>query len=147
MRCEIETPEAMEALGARCARLLVPGDVVWLEGDLGAGKTTFVRGLLREAGVDGAIRSPTYTLVENYRPNATDYFHFDLYRIEDPEELELIGARDFFSGDSVCLVEWPDRGAQYVPQPSVRVTIRAGSGADPATQARQVDVTGLEDRE
>ena len=111
----IKTPKAMEKLGAQIGRALVPGSVVYLYGDLGAGKTTLVRGLLRELGHKGAVKSPTFTLLESYQFADTYFYHFDLYRLNDPEELELIGVRDYFTEKSVCLIEWPERGKNYLP--------------------------------
>lgn len=111
----IATPEALEAVGGQCAQSSSAGLMVHLTGPLGSGKTTFVRGFLRQLGHQGAVKSPTYTLVEPYTIGGQQIYHFDLYRLADPEELEYLGMRDYLDMPVICLIEWPERGDPWLP--------------------------------
>lgn len=127
--------EAMTQLGSRLAKVTAGVGVIFLEGDLGAGKTTLSRGIIRGLGHEGAVKSPTFTLVEPYETGDVRAFHFDLYRLVDPEELEYMGVRDYFDGNVLCLIEWPQRGAGFLPKPDLTITIR------PHEQGRSVTLS------
>lgn len=123
----LKLPLADEAatlsLGARLATVVRPGMTVWLVGDLGAGKTTLTRGLLRALGYAGRVKSPTYTLVEIYPFSSFNLYHFDLYRFVDPEEWEDAGFREYFNRQSICLVEWPEKGGAILPPPDLEIRL------------------------
>lgn len=115
--------QAMSDFGARIAQITQGHGLIFLEGNLGMGKTTLSRGIIRGFGHVGAVKSPTFTLVEPYEIGDIRAFHFDLYRLVDPEELEFLGIRDYFEDDALCLIEWPDKGAGFLPKPDLTITI------------------------
>jgi tRNA threonylcarbamoyladenosine biosynthesis protein TsaE len=113
---------ATQAFAARLAHCLTPGLVIYLRGNLGAGKTTLVRALLHALGHTGRVKSPTYTLVERYEAGKLHLRHFDLYRFRDAEEWEGSGFRDEFDGNNICLVEWPEQAAGLLPPADIAIT-------------------------
>ncbi|KEY91440.1 ATP-binding protein yjeE [Candidatus Photodesmus blepharus] len=113
-------------IGAILANLCFQQTSIYLHGSLGVGKTTFSRGFIRSLGYSGNVKSPTYTLVESYDINQWKVHHFDLYRIKVSEELELIGIRDYFIPNSICLVEWPEIGKGFLPESDLTVELHYG---------------------
>ena len=109
--------QALGRFANRFARNLPRPLVIWLEGDLGAGKTTFARSLLHALGYTGRVKSPTYGLLEHYGLDSLQVLHMDLYRISEPGELEFLGIEDLLDDETVLLVEWPDRGGSWLPEP------------------------------
>ncbi|WP_051530296.1 tRNA (adenosine(37)-N6)-threonylcarbamoyltransferase complex ATPase subunit type 1 TsaE [Halomonas halodenitrificans] len=131
MRLRLDDEECQVGLGECLGRALEGRGRVYLVGELGAGKTTLARGVLRAYGHRGAVKSPTYTLVEPYELDGVRVYHFDLYRLGDPEELEFIGGRDLLGDDALSLIEWPARGEGWLPGPDLRIELRvAGSGRE-----------------
>lgn len=117
---QLKTEEDTFIVAKQIANAIHEGAVIFLYGQLGAGKTTFCRGFLRALGYEDKVKSPTYTLVEPYEINHQLVFHFDLYRLNDPQELDNIGIQEYFSPGAICLVEWPEKGAGYIPNADLK---------------------------
>lgn len=118
---------ATASFGAALARAIAPGLSIYLQGDLGAGKTALTRALLQTAGHQGPVRSPTYTLAEPYRimldGHTVDAVHFDLYRLASPEEFLDAGFREYFGGKTICIVEWPEKAEGVLPTPDIKILL------------------------
>lgn len=124
MKITLDSEEETALFGAELWRVLPKKCLIFLNGDLGAGKTTLTRGVLRAAGYQAVVKSPTYTLVEEYTLADGQLFHFDLYRLKDPEELEWIGMSDYLDQQSLCFIEWPELGKGFLPLPDVELNIK-----------------------
>ena len=112
------------ALGQQLAQECGDSCIIYLTGELGAGKTTLVRGFLRAFGYQGPVKSPTFTIVESYQIANKQIYHFDLYRVTNPEELEYIGIRDYFIDKAIHLIEWPEKGANILPPANITCNIK-----------------------
>ena len=135
----LQDEAATTALGAALAPLLQPGLVIWLCGDLGAGKTALVRAVLRARGILGPVKSPTYTLVEVHPVSGIYFYHFDFYRFNHPDEYLDAGLDEYFAATSICLVEWPDKAQPYVPAADIQIDLHV------ANRGRRVELRALSD--
>jgi tRNA threonylcarbamoyladenosine biosynthesis protein TsaE len=144
LRWQSDSAEETESFGAQLAVVKPAADhaavVVYLRGDLGAGKTTLARGFLRSCGVQGNARSPTYTLVESYEAGADMIVHLDLYRLRDPAELEALGVRDLARARHYWLVEWPERGTGRLPPADLVISLEVGPDSHPITTSAGTSV-------
>jgi len=140
MKIFLENEQQTEQLGAELWRVLPDSCLVFLSGELGAGKTCLTRSVLRAAGYMGAVKSPTYTLVETYEIGDRKFFHFDLYRLRDPEELEWIGIRDYFQQQALCFIEWSALGAGFLPLADLEISFHL------EPDGRSVKLTTISDK-
>ena len=121
--CHLESEPITLTFGAEIATILRPGLIIFLKGDLGAGKTTLARGILRGLGHEGKVKSPTYNLVELYKISRLYFYHFDFYRFIDPIEWEEAGFREYFNENSICLVEWPEKAEKLLPIADIQISL------------------------
>jgi len=134
--CHLESESVTLIFGAEIAKILRPGLIIFLKGDLGAGKTTLARGILRGLGYEGKVKSPTYNLVELYKISRLYFYHFDFYRFTDPIEWEEAGFREYFNENSICLVEWPEKAEKLLPIADVQISFTIiGTGRNIEIQA------------
>jgi tRNA threonylcarbamoyladenosine biosynthesis protein TsaE len=142
-RLVLADPLATEAVGRRLAGCVHGGMVIAVRGELGAGKTTLARGVLRGLGWQGPVKSPTYTLVEHYQFSSLYFYHFDFYRVHDPGEWDSAGFAECFRDDSVCLVEWPERVGDRLPVADLDLALAHASEAGRILDARAHGAAGL----
>lgn len=140
LACATNTVNDQYLLSQDSDNLRTAGGVIYLQGELGSGKTTLTRGIMRGYGYQGAVKSPTYTLVEPYEDIAGNIYHFDLYRLADPEEVEYLGVEDYFLATNLCIVEWPERGFPAIPVADVIIELTVN---DPG---RNLVITTASDR-
>ena len=138
-RRSIETrgPDETRAFGLSLGGLLGEGDFIALSGELGAGKTCFVQGLAAGLGYGGAVTSPTFTLLHLYEGGRLPLYHFDVYRLEAPEELEGLGYEEYFYGGGVCVVEWSDLAAGYLPEQRIELVLEKARGGEAPAGTRE----------
>ena len=142
MRVTTHSPEETRALGAALAKALRPGDVLLLEGDMGAGKSELTRGIARGVGVQGPVTSPTFTILQVYDTGRLPLYHFDWYRLESAEELFEMGMEEYLGGDGVAVVEWPSQAPEAIPASYLRVTLTP-QGAEDQRLVEMVPVGGF----
>lgn len=140
---ETYSPEDTFKLGEQMGKEAVPGQVLALAGDLGVGKTLFTQGLAKGLGVEEYVNSPTFTIVQEYKSGRLPFYHFDVYRIADPEEMDEIGFEDYVYGEGVCLIEWADLIEEILPENCIRIKIE--KDLDKGLDYRVVKVAGLEE--
>ncbi|MDP5052893.1 MAG: tRNA (adenosine(37)-N6)-threonylcarbamoyltransferase complex ATPase subunit type 1 TsaE [Congregibacter sp.] len=142
LQIELSDEAAIVDFGRLLAVQMPRGCALYLRGELGAGKTTLTRGIARGLGHEGAVKSPTYTLVEPYSDLDKPLYHFDLYRLGDPEELEYMGIRDYFDAQAIIVIEWPERGGDFLPLPDLEIRLSV-KGAGRVLQLMAHSDTGV----
>lgn len=142
MTIETNSPEETFALGQKLGEKAKAGQIYTLNGDLGVGKTVFTQGIARGLGITEAVSSPTFTIVQVYEEGRLPFYHFDVYRIGDIEEMEEIGYDDYFFGNGVCMIEWAELIEELIPENSIHVTIE--KDLEKGFDYRRITITGLE---
>ena len=142
MTIETNSPEETFALGPKLGEQAKAGQIYTLNGDLGVGKTVFTQGIARGLGITEAVSSPTFTIVQVYEEGRLPFYHFDVYRIGDIEEMEEIGYDDYFFGNGVCMIEWAELIEELIPENSIHVTIE--KDLEKGFDYRRITITGLE---
>ena len=142
MTIETNSPEETFALGQQLGEQAKAGQIYTLNGDLGVGKTVFTQGIARGLGITEAVSSPTFTIVQVYEEGRLPFYHFDVYRIGDIEEMEEIGYDDYFFGNGVCMIEWAELIEELIPENSIHVTIE--KDLEKGFDYRRITITGLE---
>lgn len=142
MTIETFSPEETFALGRQIGEKAEPGQIITLNGDLGVGKTVFTQGIAAGLGIAEPVNSPTFTIVQEYRDGRLPLYHFDVYRIEEVEEMEEIGYDDYFFGEGICLIEWAERISELIPAAAASVTIR--KHPEKGFDYREIEIEGME---
>lgn len=137
---ETYSPEETFRLGESFGKQAVPGQIYTLKGDLGTGKTVFTQGFASGLGIREPVSSPTFTIVQVYEEGRLPFYHFDVYRIADPEEMDEIGYEDYFFGEGVCLIEWAELIGELIPEDAVHVTIE--KNLEKGFDYRKIEITG-----
>lgn len=141
MVIETTTREETLAFGEKIGRQAFPGMVICVDGDLGTGKTVLAQGIAKGLGVAEPVVSPTFTIIQEYRDGRIPFYHFDVYRIEEPEEMYEVGFEDYFYGDGVCMIEWAELIRELLPEGYVHITIE--KQADRGDDYRRIRAEGL----
>ena len=141
MVIETRSPEETYALGEKIGKTASPGQVYTLTGDLGVGKTVFTQGVAEGLGITEPVNSPTFTIIQEYESGRMPFYHFDVYRIGDIEEMEEIGYDDYFYGNGICLIEWANLIEEILPEQIIEITIE--KNLEKGFDYRKITVTGL----
>ncbi len=141
MVIETATREETLALGVKIGEQALPGTVICVDGDLGAGKTVLAQGIAKGLGISEQVVSPTFTILQEYRDGRIPFYHFDVYRIEDPDEMYEVGFEDYFYGDGVCMIEWAELVSELLPEDHVHITIE--KQMDRGSDYRRIRAEGL----